>query len=821
MTVPTDAPLAAVWLWLDTGSADEEPRHAGVAHFLEHMLFKGTPGRGLGVASGLVERGGGDLNAFTTWDHTVLHATVRGDAWELAVDVLADLARNPLLDAEELVREREVVLDEIRSYDEEVGSAVHDALRAELYRGHPYGRPVLGVADTVSRLDRDAVHAYWSRHWTADRALLVCAGPITPSALEAAATRHLGGWRRGPGRVPIAEPAPLPRSRALRLTHPFESAEVQIGWQAPGLDHPDLHALSLAASVLGQGSASLLAVELQLEEGLVGDATASIAGSPVNSCFTIGFAPTEGETAEALVASIDLVERVRRGAIAGSRIARSRDGMLAQLWFDHETVDGLAGDAAWYTARYGSPDAAEAHRRLLAAVQPDEVVAAAQRWLDPERAVVVVADPDLAETTLPRAWRKARAPRATPRPTGEPTVTRLESGARIVVLPDRGRVAAIQLGVLGGALAVGPRAGGMPAAWSELVQSGCGPWDAVAYRQRVDDLSAAVGAGCTASTWSLWASFPASELEDGVALLGEALLDPHFDREEWDRVQLELLDELRTLNDRPGEVAARTIDELLWDGHPWALPYVGTIGSVNRLTPTAIRKWHDAHLDPSRLVVAICGGVEPDWAIDVATSWLEELKPAAPLAPRAPARAPERRAHVRRAGRQQATVIAAVPTGPMDHPDRLALALAATVLDGPSGRLFLDLRERRSLGYDVWADHRTGLDGGALQLGVSCAPERVDEARDALIGEIRRLQDDGPTLDELDRCRALLHGDLAGALQRASGRASHLVNAFLFDRPWRAEDLARERAAVTPDHVRGALARVSAADPVVLTVRPR
>lgn len=821
VTVPADSPLAAVWLWLKTGAADEDPEHAGVAHFLEHMLFKGTTRRGIGAASTEIESAGGDLNAYTTWDHTVLHASVRGAHTAMAIDVLADMARDPTFDAEELLREREVVLDEIRSYDEDVGVAINDTLRAWLWKGHAYGRPVLGVRSTVQTLDRDAVHRYWASNWTADRAVLVVAGPVTSADVLAEARKQLGTWKPGPGRSPIPSPSKPVFSRAHRIKRNFEAAEIQIGWRAPAIDHPDLQAMTLAAAVLGQGSASALSVELQLGEGLVGDAWASYSAAPGGGTFNIGFAPTEHETPEAIVAAMDIVDRLRRGGLAGSRISRSRDAMLAQSWFDHETVDGLAADAAWFTAHYGDPAIARVHERRLAALQPDDVYDVAKRWLDPERAVLVGADPDLEDKPLRKAWTRARAPRPLPQRDGTPRIATLPNGARIVVLPDQGKVAALRLVTLGGALTLKPRVAGLQAAWSDMVQAGCGPWDAVDYRRRTDDLAAAVGAGSGPSTWSLWASFPASELEDGVELVGEALLSPHFDAEEWARVHTELLDEVRTLPDRPGEVAMRELDKLIYKGHPWALPFSGTSATLGNIGPTTLRRWHRRHLDPSRLVVAVAGGIDPAWTTDVLGAWLADLTPTEPLPDRPEFKPLPRTRHVRRAGQNQATVIAAVRTGGSDDPHRHALNLASACLEGPSGRLFLELREKRGLGYDVWAEHRVGLDGGMFSVGLTCSEDRAREGADALVAELARLQNEGPTEAELGRCRELLDADLASALQRAAGRAGHLAFATLFGRPWRAESLAAERAQVTPDTVRAALSALRVDEPLVLSVLPQ
>ncbi|NCG18212.1 MAG: insulinase family protein, partial [Rhodobacterales bacterium] len=175
-----DAPVATVWLWMETGTADESLKNAGVAHFVEHLVFKGTARRGVGQVSSDIEGLGGDLNAWITWDHTVLHATVGADFWPEALDVLADMATQSVFDADELERERQVVLDEIRSYDEDVGSVLNDAIREALWPNHAYGKPILGTVDSVTALTRDQVVDYWKNGYAANRATLIVVGPVSP-----------------------------------------------------------------------------------------------------------------------------------------------------------------------------------------------------------------------------------------------------------------------------------------------------------------------------------------------------------------------------------------------------------------------------------------------------------------------------------------------------------------------------------------------------------------------------------------------------------------------------------------------------------------
>lgn len=817
------APVAAVYLWLEAGTADETPPTAGVAHFLEHMVFKGTARRGVGASAAAIEELGGDLNAYTTWDQTVLHATVAAPWWREALDVIADMALAPTFDPGELEREKQVVIEEIRGYDDDPDSVADDVLQALVHPEHPYGRPILGTARSVAALTRDDVVGFWRRHWGPRRAILAVAGPVTPEEVREAAEALLGGWEGGARRnpIPLARRAP---GRIERVARPFESTTARLAWPAPPLGHPDLPALDVLAAALGQGQSSLLTQRLQLQEGIAASCWADVSTRVGGGAFTIGFLPMQEESAEAVRRALEVVGRVVRAGLPGAVVARARDALLSDFLFGHETVDGIAHDLAWYTARMGSPDARAAWCEQIAAVDAAQVLEVARRWLAPESGTVVVVDKQLRARDLQRAVAEAHrrwvAPTTRRAPAGIVRRT-LDNGVRLVVQPEEGELCAIRTLSLGGCLAVPERQAGIPSAWAAMITTGAGPWDAQGYGTACDTYATVVDAVAGRNTLGLQASFPADQLDEAAELVVWPLLEPHFDDYEWDRVRGELLEDLRTLDDRPNEVASRLVWASLWPNHPWRHPWAGTRSSLERITPAALARWHELQIQPRNLVVAVVGGVDPEEALAALAPWFERLEPGPDL-PRRRVPPPPRGGHrTAQAGHEQATVLACLRGASLRDPDRHALHVASTLLGAQGGRLFLELREARGLGYAVWAQHVEGVDGGVFEVGVTTDPDRADEARAALVDELRRFAAEGPTDAEIARAVRMLLGQRAMSLQRVVGRAVELATTTLYDLPFGLDAYRRELEAVDADGIRSALARRGVDDPLVITVRPR
>ena len=177
------APVANLQIWAQVGSADEGPGEQGLAHFHEHMLFKGTGERGVGDVAGDVEGAGGRINAYTTFDVTVYYATLPSDSLGTGLEVLVDAVRNSSFDAEEIRREREVVLEEIRRAEDSPAHALSDALFSTAYQQHPYRAPILGVPDIVAAFEREQVRSFFKRWYTPDNLVIAASGDFDAAHL--------------------------------------------------------------------------------------------------------------------------------------------------------------------------------------------------------------------------------------------------------------------------------------------------------------------------------------------------------------------------------------------------------------------------------------------------------------------------------------------------------------------------------------------------------------------------------------------------------------------------------------------------------------
>jgi zinc protease len=797
LVLPVDRPAAAVQLCIDAGAVDELRHEHGLAHLLEHMLFKGTRRRPVGRSAADVETWGGDLNAWTSMDQTMLHAAVDADGWEPLLDVIADMILDPVLDPAEVLREIDVVMEELRSYDNEPDSLLADHVQRALWGKHAYGRRIIGTERDLRGHDAPKLRALLEREYLPNRARLAVVGPVEPAAVLAAAHRLLGRWAPGPARRPLDPPPSKPSQSTVSIAPEFDSTAVEIAWLGPPPGHADHAPLEVFAHLLGNGAGAVLADDLQHTEHLAFGVWAELAPGLAGSAFSVGFAPLEKTARKAISATLERVEDLS-GAVPGPAVERARASLVADFLFGAETVEGLATDLLWYASMYGDAEARDRHRDALHAVTPADVERAVTAWLPRDRAVVGVIDRSVTEAQLKRSQRGAARPARAAVGSGPHTWVH-PKGPVVIVQPEDSPVVAVRVLGLGGDLRVGERQAGIPSAWARSVLGGAGDRDAVAIGEALDALAAELDPTTGRQAIGLAATLPSANLAEFLDLVGDVLLDPHFHEDDVERTREEMLDDLRTRQDRPSEVASDLSRALRWHGHPWRLAASGTEATVPRLTSRALRQWHDAQLGAG-MVISIVGGVRPD-TVDRALAWLNDVPEAVALDARPEAKPRLRGVHTLHAGHEQAHVWLTGTGIALGQHDRRGLELGAAMLDGQAGRMFLELRERRGLAYEIWASATEGLDGGTFRVGLATAPERVEEASAALRAVLASLVESAPTDEELERARRILGGRAALDGQRCASRAAALASHRLFGAPDPLPTYRARLGRITPDDV--------------------
>lgn len=382
------SPAVVHMLWYRAGAADEPPGVSGVAHFLEHLMFKGTDDVASGEFSRVVEANGGTDNAFTSWDYTGYFQRVAADRLDLMMELEADRMRDLSFADEEVVTERSVILEErAQRIDSTPGGLFNEQMRAALYLNHPYGIPIIGWRHEMQRLDREALVAFYDAHYWPNNAILIVAGDVTPDEVRTLAETHYGPIPANPDLVPRARPQEPPQiaDRLVlfedeRVANPYVSRSYLAPPRRSG-DQREAAALTLLAEILGgSGQTSVLSRRLQVEEERSVFTSAFFDSTSLDpSGFTMVNVPVPGVSLEEAEADLDgVIAEFLETGIDPAQFERIKFQIEASQIYAEDSVQGLARSYGVALTSGLTVEDVQAWPDVLASITVDEVMAAAE-----------------------------------------------------------------------------------------------------------------------------------------------------------------------------------------------------------------------------------------------------------------------------------------------------------------------------------------------------------------------------------------------------------------------------------------------------------
>jgi zinc protease len=348
--------VATVDMWVNVGSADEPAAFSGASHFLEHMLFKGTARFSLGQIDHLIEGMGGVLNAATSHDYTHYHVTAASASFPKALDIIADMVANALLDAEEIDNEREVIIEEYLIMRDNPQSVIWEELYDRCYESGPYKRSIIGSLESLRGIGRPELLDYYERHYAPENMTLLLVGDLEPERAFDTAERAFYGFHRA--LRPFASGVDRETRLAPVAEHVLEKeiheTYAMIAFPVPPLrDHEEAYALDVMQFVLGGGDASMLYQELKEKRRLVSAIHTGYPNSRYDDLFHIYFTCEENKRRDAQDAIFDQLALLGEREVDAPALKRARKLLASEHEFNLETTEGESGSIGYFHAITG------------------------------------------------------------------------------------------------------------------------------------------------------------------------------------------------------------------------------------------------------------------------------------------------------------------------------------------------------------------------------------------------------------------------------------------------------------------------------------
>ncbi|WP_434511655.1 M16 family metallopeptidase [Desulfitobacterium sp. AusDCA] len=326
----------SIGLWVGAGSRDEREGNEGISHFIEHMLFKGTKNRTARELAESLESVGGQLNAFTTKEFTCFYAKVLDENLDLSIDVLSDMFFNSLFDEKEIEKEKRVVIEEIKMYEDSPDELIHDLFSEYVWDDHPLGKPILGTEESIRGLSREKILDYLSHHYAPDNLVVAVAGKINHEDVLKKLTPIFGEFKRGGKR--ILEGTPKEQAIQRYNTKDTEQMHLIIGVPGLGQDDEDIYPMHIFNNILGGGLSSRLFQEIREQRGLAYSVYSYHSTYVDTGMFAIYAGTTPSNTQEVVECILAELQEMRANGITADELAKTKAQIKGGLYLGLESA---------------------------------------------------------------------------------------------------------------------------------------------------------------------------------------------------------------------------------------------------------------------------------------------------------------------------------------------------------------------------------------------------------------------------------------------------------------------------------------------------
>ncbi len=809
------APVVAAQVWCKTGSIHEGAwLGAGLSHVLEHMLFKGTATRPASRIDQEVQEAGGYMNAYTSFDRTVYYIDVPNTGTRVAIDILCDIVQNAALPEETLAKELDVIRREMDMGQDDPHRRSSKRLFETAYVRSPYRLPIIGLPDIFNELKREDIVGYYRARYAPNNLFFVIVGDMRTDEIVAQIRESFAQTktRSVPPLLIPSEPRQLAAREVIEETS-IELGHVHYSWHIPDIHHPDVPALDVLSTLLGNGRSSRLYQQVREKKRLVHSADAWIY-SPGNTGLIGLSAMVDADKFQpACDAMLEEVARLRDELVPASELAKVIKQFVAGMLASRKTMTGQAQDLG---SNWNATSDLNFSERYLAAVKgvtPADIRRVARHYLTGENHTLYALLP---EGTAPK---KSFA--------GEISVDNpirkftFANGLRLLVKEDH-RLPFVQFRTLfqGGAVAETAANNGITHLMSRLLLKGTPTRTAEQIALEIESVGGSLDSYGGNQSFGVNAEVLREDFNLALDLLSDVILNPAFPTAAIEREREVQLAGLKAQKDQLLQSAFRLMRRRLYGEAGYGLDPHGSEASVARLQAAELATFHRRLTVPNNCVLAIYGDVNPEAthaAVEKAFGRWNSGNLPSPLRPVTP---PTTLQHVHDTrDKKQAVVVLGFPGITLNSPDRFALELIQESCSDLGSRLFLRIREELGLAYYVGAQNFEGLVPGYFAFYAGTAPEKTAQVEQELFAEATALREHGLSEAELKRAKAKVVGQKKIARQDLGSLAMETALDELYGLGYaNTDDEVAQFEAVTLEQVREAARKHLKSDSAVVAI---
>lgn len=795
------SPVVSVQMWVNTGSADEEKSQAGISHFIEHLVFKGTEKFKVGEIANIVEGSGGELNAYTSFDQTVFYVTISKEFTSTAMDVISQMMGFPQFDPQEIDNEREVVIEEIKRGLDSSSRMASQLMFSQMYKKHTYGRPVIGYDKVIKNISVKKIIEYYQQRYVPENMFLVVVGDFKQSDIKSQVKEYfekIPKYKIKKVKRPTEPAQKTPRIEVKKTKFPENYS--YISWPIPNIKHKDTPALDILSMILGGGENSHMVQKLRIEKPLVKSIGVSTFTPKDSGLFAVVYdAPTENQN-EVMNIIFSVLEKIKNNPPTEEEMRRAITLIQSDQFYSLETVDGLSRQVGHYYFYMQDENYFKKYLEQIYKLTPADISKAAKKYLVAQKANYAAITKD-DEKTLKKnfqshlksyaknklqplktknkkiphhkiKWDLTKIKKQAPKT--EKIV--LDNGVSVLfrAYPDS-PVVSVRCAFLGGVRIEPENKKGLCELVSRVWTSGTINKSEQDISTLTENMAASLSAYSGRNTMGLSMELLKPFEKEAADLYFEVLTEPSWPEAILEREKVIILEQIKAKKQHPSQIAIKKFHESIFGNHPYSKDLYGDEDSVQKIQrQDMIDLWKKMALRKN-LTLIVTGDVDKDLWLEKAKK-ITSLKEGDKLSNQFLVKqiSKDEKFHIP-LEREQSHVVLGYKGLTIKSQERFALQIMESILSGQGGRLFIELRDKMSLAYSVSPIRMEGLEDGYFGGYIACSPEKVQTSIEMLKKEFNKLVEIPVGPAELERAKKYLIGRHDIDLQKARSIGSSIL----------------------------------------------
>ena len=777
-----DNPIVIIDTWIRTGSINETDENNGVAHFLEHLFFKGTPKHPAKEFDSLLESKGAVTNAATSKDFTHYYILIPSQYFDLALDLHSDMLLNPLVPRKELEKERKVVIEEIAKNNDRPTTLLYRNLIKGLYKTHPYKRDVIGTKEVISTISREQILDFYNTWYIPQNMTTVIIGDIdTQKALEAVKLKFNKPVDiTSKGQKIVYKMDKRPSSQVEnKLDMKVETGYILIGFKGcQAIDSKDSYALDVLATILGDGKSSRLYKNLKEHKQHVRSISASHSSMRDDSIFFVSANYLTEDIPRLKSAIFDEIIKLQKNEITEEEIQKAKNIIERDTYYSRESVSNIASEIGYTVTLTGDTTFYKNYLDNINKITADDLKRVAKSYLNIDEAVISVILPTKEGKPEIKKEDKKEYSSKVISSDGITTKYQLENGAILVITKNTANdIIAMEMASIGGNnLEETP---GVASVTADVMLKGTRKYKNQELSQLLEENGIRLAPSARGDSFSLVTKFTKNEKDLALDIFSQVAKEASIDAFEVERVKADKLYSIKNKRNMPDSLAFDEFKTAIWKDTPY-----GNTGKILEKTVPSIQRediqnFYKNLFLAQNVVITINGNVDEQEFINYFSSLLKnDGSSKVNLTNFKSKYKPLLKKKVVKVAKdtQAAWLINGWLTdGVTNVKDWATLQVIDSILgSGMSSRLFTQLRDEQGLAYQVGSSFSANTNKGVFALYIATNPENIVQAQEGMLSEIEKIKKEFVTDKELSEAKDKLLGNFVLSMETNMDKASVL-----------------------------------------------